>query len=198
MVKSNSRQAYHEVITGAMFSGKTRELHRQYSIFKSCQFNVQIFKRDIDTRYATDQIVTHDGLVFDKEDVFIAKDVPDIEALLKEDTDVIMIDEAQFYEPKLPERIDEWVSQGKIVVTTVLPSDYRGVTFGPAGDLLARADKITQVFARCMHQENGVFCHRPATRTFRKSDVKDVVVIGGSETYEPRCREHHFIVGEKK
>ncbi len=197
MVKSKSYQAYHEVITGSMFSGKTRELHRQYSIFKSCQFNVQVFKMHIDTRYSKDQIITHDGLVFDKEDVFIAKDVRDIETLIKKDTDVIMIDEAQFYGIELPEKIDEWVKHNKIVVTTVLPSDYRGITFGPAGDLLARADRITQVFARCMHQENGEFCHKPATRTFRKSSVKDVVVIGGAETYEPRCREHHWIVGKE-
>ena len=193
MVKSRENQAYHEVITGAMFSGKTRELHRQYSIFKSCNFNVQVFKQYIDKRYAEDQIVTHDGLVFDKKDVFIAKDVKDIESLIKKDTDVVMIDEAQFYGDELPDKIDELVNQGKIVVTTVLPSDYRGITFGPAGNLLARADKITQVFARCMHQENGVYCHRPATRTFRKSEIKDVVVIGGAETYEPRCRQHHFV-----
>src|SRR3990170_2073594 len=99
MVKSSNKQAYHEVITGVMFSGKTRELHRQYSIFKACGFNVQVFKQHIDTRYSVDQIVTHDGLRFDKEDVFLAKDVPDIEMLVGNETDVIMVDEAQFYEP---------------------------------------------------------------------------------------------------
>jgi len=193
MVESSQKDAYLEVITGAMFSGKTRELHRQYSVFKSCNFKVQVFKRDIDERYSKDEIITHDGLRFDKKDVFIAKDVEDIERQIKDDTDVIMIDEAQFYGKEIVKKVDEWVDRGKIVVLTVLPTDYRGETFGPAGDLLAHADKITQVFARCMYSENGVYCHKSATKTFRKGDIKDVIVIGGSELYEPRCRKHHKI-----
>ncbi|MBS3051815.1 MAG: thymidine kinase [Candidatus Aenigmarchaeota archaeon] len=193
MVKSTDHHAYLEVITGAMFSGKTRELHRQYSVFKSCQFNVQVFKRDIDDRYGKDEIKTHDGLIFDGKDVFISKDVNEIEKKIKKDTDVLMVDEAQFYGSEIVEKADKWINNGKIVVLTLLPTDYRGMTFGPAGDLLAKADKITQVFARCLHYENGVYCHKPATRTFRtKSDIKEVVVIGGSEMYEPRCRQHHF------
>lgn len=193
MANSRENQAYLEVITGAMFSGKTRELHRQYSVFKSCQFKVQVFKRDIDERYSKDEIVTHDGLRFDKNDVFIAKTVDDIEKLIKKDTDVIMIDEAQFYSSEIVKLADKLVNEGKIVITTLLPSDYRGETFGPAGDLLAHADKITQVFARCMYQENGIFCHKPATKTFRKGNIKDIVVVGGAELYEPRCRQHHKI-----
>ncbi len=193
MVKSDNHQAYLEVITGAMFSGKTRELHRQYSVFKSCQFNVQVFKREIDNRYGEDEIKTHDGLIFDKKDVFIAKDVGEIDKKIKKDTDVIMVDEVQFYGSDVVQRVDNWVNDGKIVVLTLLPTDYRGITFGPAGDLLAKADKITQVFARCLHNEGDMFCHRPATRTFRtRSDIKDVVAIGGAEMYEPRCRKHHF------
>ncbi len=193
MVASTQNDAYLEVITGAMFSGKTRELHRQYSVFKSCHFKVQVFKRDIDERYSKDEIVTHDGLRFAKKDVFIAKTVDDIERQIKEDTDVIMIDEAQFYEPKIVKKVDEWVDKGKIVVVTLLPTDYRGETFGPAGDLLAHADKITQVFGRCLFVENGVYCHKPATKTFRKGNIKDIVVVGGSELYEGRCRKHHKI-----
>jgi len=193
MVHSKENQAYLEVITGAMFSGKTRELHRQYSVFKSCEFNVQVFKRDIDERYSKDEIVTHDGLRFDKKDVFIAKTAADIERMVNKATDVVMIDEAQFYGQEIVDLVDKLVDEGKIVVVTLLPTDYRGVTFGPAGDLLAHADKITQVFARCMYQENGVFCHKPATKTFRKGNIKDVIVVGGSELYEARCRQHHKI-----
>lgn len=193
MVSSKENQAYLEVITGAMFSGKTRELHRQYSVFKSCQFKVQVFKRDIDERYSKNEIVTHDGLKFDKDDVFIAKSIDDIEKMIKKDTDVIMIDEGQFYGQEIVEKVDKWVNDGKTVVITLLPTDYRGVTFGPAGDLLAHADKITQVFGRCMYNENGIFCHKPATKTFRKSDIKEIIVIGGAELYEPRCRQHHKV-----
>ncbi len=182
---------YHHAITGPMFAGKTRELHRQYSVFKDVGFKVQVFKRDIDKRYSVDGIKTHDGIVFDKNDVFIASSVEDIRRQLKPDTDVIMIDEAQFYEEELVDMIAELVAKGKIVVTTVLPTDYRGKTFGIAGDLLARADFITSLHARCMHvNEDGSYCHEPATRTLRKVKVKDQILIGGKEYYEPRCRKH--------
>lgn len=182
---------YHEVITGPMFAGKTRELQRQYMVFKTCQFKVQIFKIFFDDRYAKDEIITHDGLKFDRNDIFLVKNAEEIEKLLKPETEVIMIDEAQFFGPELVDKINEWVDKGKIVVSTVLPTDYRGKTFGLAGDLLAQADKITQLFPRCMYVENGSFCHQPATRTFRKADIKDIVVVGGPEMYEARCRKHH-------
>lgn len=193
MAKSDHVIPQHEVITGPMFAGKTRELQRQCSVYKSCGFNVQVFRRDIDTRYSKKRIVTHDGVEFCEDEVFLAKNVRDIVRQIKQDTEVIMIDEAQFYDASLLEKIDEWVDSGRIVVTTVLPTDYTGKTFGLAGDLLAGADKITQVFPRCIFQENGVFCHRPATRTYRKGKIKKQVVIGGTEMYEPRCRKHHKI-----
>jgi len=176
-----------------MFAGKTRELQRQYNVFKSCKFKIQVFKKQADKRYSENEIITHDGLKFDKEDVFVANSVDDIEKKLKPETQVVMIDEAQFYNKEIVEKIDELVGNNKIVITTVLPTDFRGLTFGVAGDLLARADKITQLFSRCTHQENGVFCHQLATRPLRRGKSKELVVIGGKEMYEPRCRKHHYI-----
>lgn len=189
-------QTYHEVISGPMFSGKTREMQRLYTIFKTCNFNVQVFRRDIDERFG-EGIRTHDGIEFEKEDVFLARIVEDIERQIRNGTDVIMIDEAQFYDRKLLEKIDFWIDNGKIVVTTVLPTDYTGSVFGIAGDLLAKADFITSLTARCMHQENGDFCHEAATRTLRKVPIKEQVLIGGFESYEPRCRKHHTVLSEE-
>lgn len=191
-------QSYHEVICGPMFSGKTREMQRLYRIFKICNFKVQVFRRDIDTRYSSTEIITHDGITFDKEDVFLAKQAEDISKQLQEDAKVIMIDEAMLYDRELVNKIDEWVNNGRIVITTVLPTDYRGEVFGIAGELLAKADFITSLYARCMHNENGTFCHEPATRTMRKVPIKEQVLIGGLESYEPRCRKHHFILKEEK
>lgn len=191
--KSKNFFPMHEVITGPMFAGKTRELQRQCSVYKVCGFKVQVFKRDIDTRYSKKGIKTHDGVCFADEDIFLAKGVKEIEKQVKKGTEVIMIDEAQFFDKDLVNKIDEWINNGKIVVTTILPTDYAGKTFGIAGELLARADKITQVFPRCVYEKDGVFCHRPATRTFRKGKVKKQVVIGGAELYECRCRAHHKI-----
>jgi len=197
-MKLKKGHAYLEVISGPMFSGKTREMQRQYKIFKICDYKIQVFRRDIDTRYG-EGITTHDGIEFEKNDVFYAKNSDDIEKQLINDVDVIMIDEAMFYDKELVEKVEQWVKNGKVVVANLLPTDYTGNVFGIAGELLARSDFITALTARCMHQENGEFCHEPATKTFRKVPIKDQVVIGGFESYEPRCRKHHSVLdGEPK
>ena len=143
--------SYHEAICGPMFSGKTREMHRQYSVFKSCNFKVQVFRHDIDKRYSKNSIKTHDGINFDENDVLIAKDENDIENQLKDDTEVVMIDEAQFYSKGLLEKIDKWVESGKIVVTTILTTNHKGEVFMIAGDLLARADLISPLTATSIY-----------------------------------------------
>jgi len=47
-----------------------------------------------------------------------------------------------------------------------------------------------------MYQENGIFCHEPATMTFRKHPSRERILIGGVESYEARCRKH-FLIGKK-
>jgi len=190
-MRVGSEQPYHEAICGPMFSGKTREMHRQYRVFQACGFKIQVFKRDIDKRYSRRGITTHDGITFNENDVFLVRNTEDIEKQLRAETDVVMIDEAQFYESSLVEMVEGLVEKGKIVITTVLPTDYTGKTFRIAGDLLARADYITSLTARCTYVQDGGFCRQPATRTFRKVASDQQVLIGGSESYEPRCRKHH-------
>jgi len=152
-MRVGSEQPYHEAICGPMFSGKTREMHRQYRVFQACGFKIQVFKRDIDKRYSRRGITTHDGITFNENDVFLVRNTEDIEKQLRAET--------------------------------------AGKTFRIAGDLLARADYITSLTARCTYVQDGGFCGQPATRTFRKVASDQQVLIGGSESYEPRCRKHH-------
>ena len=179
--------AHHHVIFGPMFSGKTREMQKIYSRKKSRK-RIQVFKRYFDKRFKG--IQSHDGVKFNDEDVYVAKDVGDIERQLRDDTEIIMIDEAQFYSGKMVEKIREWVEeQGITVITTVLPTDYRGETFGIAGDLLAQADKHTSLMAICEYERGGK-CDNPATRSFRKAYSEKQILIGGHEAYVPMCRQH--------
>lgn len=179
--------AYHHVIFGPMFSGKTREMQKIYSREKGRK-RIQVFKKYFDKRFKG--IQSHDGVKFNDEDVYVAKDVEDIERQLRDGTEIIMIDEAQFYSRRLVEKIREWVEKrGMIVITTVLPTDYRGETFGIAGDLLAQADRHTPLTAICEYEEGGK-CDNPATRSFRKAYSEEQILIGGHEVYIPMCRQH--------
>jgi thymidine kinase len=195
-MRLNKGNAYFEVVAGPMFSGKTREMHRQYKIFKVCNYKIQVFRRDIDTRYGEKEVKTHDGIEFDKEDVFLVKDSDGIKKQLAPDTNVIMIEEGMLYDKGLVEAVDQWVKEGKIVIVTTLPTDYAGNVFGIAGDLMAKADFVTSLSARCMHQENGVYCLDTATKTSRIIPDKQQVIIGGIGAYEARCRKHHHVLGE--
>ena len=71
--------------------------------------------------------------------------------------------------------------------------DFKGEPFPIIANLLARAEKIDKLTAIC------VVCGEAATRSQRlvngqpaKAD-DDVVSIGGSESYEPRCRKCHQV-----
>ncbi|MBI4015897.1 MAG: thymidine kinase [Candidatus Aenigmarchaeota archaeon] len=181
---------YMEVISGPMFSGKTTELLRQYEIFKKCIFPIQVFRWVEDGRYG-DGVKTHAGHSFNKDDIFLAKTSEDIRTLLKPDTKVVMVDEGQFFDSGLPSLLEELSNRGVIVIATVLPTDYRGEPFGISPQLLARADHVVSLNARCMYPENGKLCLRPATKSSRIVNIPGQVLVGGSEYYEPRCRQHH-------
>lgn len=197
-----SRSNYLEVIKGPMFSGKSTEMRRKHDIFKACGKKVQVFKKVDDKRFKDIKIVTHSGLGFD--DLCPVKDVDEIERKLENDTEVLMIDEAQFFPSELYDKIREWINGdpgknvvGRTVVVTVLCSDAMGDPFPfldkkkTTGDLLAISDYITECHSKCRFQyKDGTFCHADATQTFRLSDSKDLIDIGGADKYVALCRRH--------
>ena len=185
-----------------MFSGKSTELKRKNDIFKACGKRTQVFKKRDDNRFKDIKIVTHSGLGF--KELYAVKDVDEIEKNIKPDTDVILIDEAQFFSSKLYDKVRSWIKGNpkkniiaRSVVLTLLPSDANGNPFPfidkkrNVGDLLAIADFITQCNSKCRFQfEDGSYCHADATTTFRTSCSKKLIDIGGADKYIALCRKH--------
>ncbi len=98
-------------------------------------------------------------------------------------------DEAHFFGPEFPALCERLVSFGKRVIVAGLDLNFRGEPFGPMPELLALADEAIKLTAVCSS------CGAPATRSQRLVDGKPAtggpeVLIGGLESYEPRCREH--------
>src|SRR5512132_1881900 len=87
-----------EVICGSMFSGKTDELIRRLVRATIAKQKVQVFKPAIDVRYAVEKVTSHAGSNYDATPVEKAIDIPD---RIEEDTTVIAIDEAQFFDPEI-------------------------------------------------------------------------------------------------
>ena len=168
-----------EVICGSMFSGKSEELIRRLRRAVIAKQNVQAFKPVIDDRYSPDDIVSHDERRIECEKIRGANEIPD---LVRPDTKVVGIDEAQFFSEDLIGICEQLAGEGKRVIVAGLDQDYRGRPFEPIPQLLALAESITKTMAVCM------VCGEPANRTQRLIDSDERIVVGAGEAYEPRCR----------
>ena len=168
-----------EVICGSMFSGKTEELMRRLRRAEIAKMNIIIFKPMIDSRYSENQIVSHNQLKMDSHLVDTISQIPD----LAKETDVIGIDEAQFFDDGLIEISNQLAKANKRVVIAGLDKDYTGKSFGPIHQLMIDAEYVSKVNAIC------ISCGDPASFSQRISSEKDLVVVGETDKYEARCRK---------
>jgi thymidine kinase len=181
-----------EVITGSMFSGKTDELIRRLRRARIARQPVQVFKPAIDVRFALEKVTSHAGGEFEATPVERATEILE---RLQPDTTVVAVDEAQFFDMDVPEVCQRLAERGLRVIAAGLDQDFRGEPFGPIPRLLALAEEVTKLHAIC------VVCGAPASRTQRLLDGRPanyhdpVVLVGASEMYEARCREHHEVPG---
>jgi thymidine kinase len=169
-----------EVIAGSMFSGKSEELIRRLRRAKIARQRVQVFKPEIDKRYSQDQIVSHSEMRHESVNVRTAADV---RANIQPDTEVVGIDEAQFFDNELIKVVNELAEQGMRVIVAGLDQDYTGKPWEPMPQLLAVAEYITKTHAICMK------CGQPANYTQRTFESEERVAVGGEGMYEARCRQ---------
>ncbi len=168
-----------EVVTGSMFSGKSEELIRRIRRAQIARQRVQIFKPRIDDRYAADHIVSHSEMKMPSEVVASSQEVLD---RLDDRTEVVGIDEGQFFDAGIVPVINTLADRGVRVIVAGLDQDYMGKPFEPMPQILAIAEYVDKILAICMQ------CGAPANRTQRLTSSTDRVVVGGSEEYEARCR----------
>jgi thymidine kinase len=179
-----------EVICGSMFSGKTDELIRRLVRATIAKQKVQVFKPAIDVRYAVEKVTSHAGSNFDACPV---EKATDIRSKLDDDTTVVGIDEAQFFDPEVVQVAKALADRGVRVLVAGLDTDFRGEPFGPMPVLMSIAEHVTKLHAICM------VCGEEASRTQRLVNGSParfddpVVIVGASELYEARCRQHHEV-----
>ncbi len=167
-----------EVITGCMFSGKTEELIRRLNRARYARQKVLIFKPRIDARYSEGNVVSH------SKQELTAIAIDDASEILAHalDAEVIGIDEAQFFGAPLVAVVERLANAGKRVIIAGLDQDYRGRPFEPIPHLMAVSEYVTKNLAICVR------CGNPADRSQRLVERDATVVVGGTETYEARCR----------
>ena len=168
-----------EVVTGSMFSGKSEELIRRVRRAQIARQRVQIFKPKVDDRYATDHIVSHSDMKMPSQ---VVKCSQEILQHMDDRTEVVGIDEGQFFDQDLPAVVNTIANRGKRVIVAGLDQDYLGKPFEPMPTLLAIAEYITKTHAVC------VVCGEPANHTQRLVQSRERVLVGAQNAYEARCR----------
>jgi thymidine kinase len=179
-----------EVVCGSMFSGKTDELIRRLVRATIAKQKVQVFKPAVDVRYAVEKVTSHAGANYDAMPV---EKAADIRTKLDQDTTVVGIDEAQFFDAEVVQVAHELADSGIRVLVAGLDTDFRGEPFGPMPILMSIAEHVSKLHAICM------VCGDEASRTQRLVNGKParyddpIVIVGASELYEARCRLHHEV-----
>lgn len=179
-----------EVIVGPMYSGKSEELIRRIKRAKIAKQKVQVFKPSIDDRYDANDVVSHAG---DRAGAIAVKSSDEILELVNDDTQVVAIDEVQFFDCGIVDICRRLADNNKRVICAGLDMDFRGEPFGPTPNLMAIAEFVDKIQAICM------VCGNPATRTQRlingqPADYSEpVVLVGATESYEARCRKCHVV-----
>lgn len=183
------------VVCGSMYAGKSEELIRLARRSLYAKKKVQVFKPSIDDRYHQTMVVSHMGVQHEAE---TAVNVAELTAKVKKDTQVLLIEEVQFFDPLIVEFLVQQADRGVDVIVAGLDQDFRRQPFGPMPALLAAADEVVKLRAICMK------CGNPASHTYRMVDGKPahwddpIVLIGATESYEARCRNCFEIRKGKK
>ena len=176
-----------EIICGSMFSGKTEELIRRIKRAKIANQKFKVFKPVIDSR-SKDFIESHDETKLKSTEVKSSVDI----LSHCENCDLIAIDEAQFFDEKIIEVCNLLANKGIRVIVAGLDMDYMGNPFGPMPGLMAIAEYVTKVHAICKRTGNL------ANYSYRKNQIKDIVVIGEKDKYEPLSRAVFYKKMKKK
>ncbi|MFN2571390.1 MAG: thymidine kinase [Gemmatimonadales bacterium] len=191
MFQQANRPGWIEVISGVMFSGKSEELIRRVRRAVIARKHVQVFKSHLDARYAgLFSVSSHDGVTVEAEPVDSSDEIG---RRLREPTEVVAIDEAQFLDDGIIDLSNRLANRGVRVILAGTDVDFRGLPFGPMPTLMCIAEVVDKFQAIC------VVCGGPATRNQRLVNGKPalwespIIMVGGRESYEARCRHCHKI-----
>lgn len=199
------------VITGNMMSGKTEELIARIRTLDRVETiraqaaqregvlyqprRIGIYKHGLDVRYSDTQIASHGGQRMEAMRVETPESL--LEDVLRRQYRIVACDEVQFFMERgdsgfiIIEVLAELLRHQCHVIVSGLDKDFRGMPFGPMGDILALADERVSLTSTCVR------CGAPAVLPQRLIDGRPakwhdpVVLPGAMETYEPRCRRCH-------
>ncbi|MGL4521377.1 MAG: thymidine kinase [Bacilli bacterium] len=182
-----------EIICGSMFSGKSEELIRRVRRTTFAKQKAIVFKPIIDNRYSNEDVVSHNGTSAGAIPIRVSAEILNY---ITSDTDVVAVDEVQFFDSEIVSIASQLADQGIRVIAAGLDQDFRGEPFGFVPELMSIAEYVTKLQAVC------AVCGSPASKTQRlingvPAHYNDpIILVGATESYEARCRHCHEIPGK--
>lgn len=191
--KMMSKSAYLEIILGPMFSGKTSKLLELYKQYKFCNIPISVINHSADTRYHETMLSSHDKIMIpcihtNKLMELWELDIDDSDPekmknhINLRNADVILINEAQFFEDLIP-CVQSMLKEKKTIYISGLDGDFERKKFGSIIDLIPLCDKVTKMSSLCNLCKNG----SPGLFSLRLTKEKQQMLIG-TDNYIPVCR----------
>jgi Thymidine kinase len=176
-----------------MFSGKTEELIRRVRRALYARRTVQVFKPSLDTRTDDTVIRSHNGV---PHAAVAVADSSELYAAVCPDTDVIAVEEVQFFDEGVVAVCQVLANRGYEVVVAGLDMDFRGYPFGPMPALMAVADEVVKLRAICTVCGAEAYCSQRLIDGRPAPASAPTILVGAQEDYEARCRRHHEVPEE--
>lgn len=185
-----------EIIMGTMFSGKTSYLLNKIALFVELNLKVLYINIDFDDRSEL-EFSTHNPIFNNvdfknknkmNENLTMSK-VRDFSNISFESYDIIMIDEAHFFDDiiKFTKKL---LDNKKHVIIATLIADYKGNKFGKVLDLIPICDEVVRLESYCIECSKQKKINK-AIYSKRITKNKESIDIGGSDKYVAVCREHY-------
>lgn len=175
-----------EVVCGSMFSGKSEELIRRMRRAQIARQKTQLFKHSNDNRRSISHVDAHSGMSLE---ACAVRDVAAMEKSILPDTEVVGIDEVQFFSPEITVLLDRLVSEGRRVIAAGLDLDFRGVPFGCMPVLLALADDVLKLKAVCVKSGADARFSQRLIDGNPANHNDPIICVGAQDCYEARSRE---------
>jgi thymidine kinase len=156
-----------ELITGCMFSGKTSALFQRLANAERAGREVRLFKHVVDTRDGNGWLATHDGRRRPAEAIGTGEFVRAATGAA-----LVAVDEGHFFDRAFLGGCRELAERGARVVVAAFELTTR---------MQELAGNVMLLRARCAR------CGGVATHSQRLTPIVGGSLVGGAESYEPRC-----------
>lgn len=188
------------VYFGGMFSGKTDAIEAHIDRARHAHIASQAFKPENDTRHGSRSVQSRrcDGQVKFAVQPIDPKFPQDILRQINDDTQLVILDEVQFFHASLVSVVHELRRAGINIIAAGLDLDYLGRPFGSTLTLAATANdarKLTAICMVCRHHEAPFSQMVNADGMPITHDIfanGSSVAIEGPTIYEARCG-HCFV-----